>query len=66
MPMPTNDADILDWLEVEGFANSPIVLVYRGSLKMVRAHRGATGDARYDQIRETIPEATLDGASRCS
>ena len=61
MPMPTNDADILDWLEAEGFANSPIVLIYRGSLKMVSRTSGATGNARYDQIRETIPEATLDG-----
>ena len=61
MPMPTNDADILDWLEDEGFADYPIVLVYRGSLKMVSRTSGATGDARCDQIRETMPEATLDG-----
>ena len=60
MPMPTDDAGILDWLEDEGFKDSPIVLVYRGTLKMVSRTSGATGDARYDQIRETMPEVTLN------
>ena len=60
MPMPVGDADILDWLEDEGFQGCPVVLIYRGSLKMVSRTSGATGNARYDKIREEAPAATLD------
>lgn len=60
MPIPVGDADILDWLEDEGFQDCPVVLIYRGSLKMVSRTSGAAGNARYDRIRETVPAATLD------
>ena len=60
MQMPVGDAEILDWLEDQGFQDCPVILIYRGSLKMVSRASGAAGDARTDNIRETVPAATLD------
>ena len=59
IPVPTNAGAILEWLENNGFADRPIVAVYRDAKEMVTRLCGIHDSARRDAIRDKEPTATV-------
>ncbi len=59
IPIPTEAAVILEWLEDNGFADCPIVIVYRNAKEMVTRRFGIQDSARSDVIRDQEPTATV-------
>ena len=61
MRIPVADPNaILEWLEDNGLASCPIVIVYKDSKKMVTRRNGIKDDVRIDPIRDRQPSATLE------
>ncbi len=59
MPMPTDPAAILEWLDDQDLGGYPIVMVYRKSKLMVTRRSGIKDRAMTDPIRDQKPSATL-------
>lgn len=55
----SNPAEILDWLENNGFGQCAVILIYRDQKLMVTRKAGIASEARPDVIRDTPPTATL-------
>ena len=59
--LPTESADVGDWISDNNLGNQPVIVAYRKSLKMATRRSGIEGhDAYYDQIRNTKPKATIE------
>ncbi len=59
IPIPTEAAVILEWLEDNEYADCPIVIVYRNAKEMVTRRFGIHDSARRDVIRDQEPTATV-------
>ena len=59
IPIPTEAAAILEWLEDHGLADRPMVAVYRKRKEMVTRRFGTEASARSDVIRDQEPVATV-------
>ena len=59
IPIPTDAAAILEWLEDHGLADCPMVAVYRNAKEMVTRRFGIEDLARSDAIRDQEPSATV-------
>lgn len=58
--IPTEAAEILEWLDDHGLAACPIVTVYRDAKRMVTRRFGIDDSARSDVIRDQEPSATVE------
>lgn len=59
IPVPREPAVVLEWLEDQGLAACPTVIVYRNAKQMVTRKFGIRDWARSDAIRDQEPLATL-------
>ena len=59
IPIPTEAAEVLEWLEDQGLAGCPTVAVYRSAKTMVTRRFGIEDSAYSDAIRDHEPTATL-------
>ena len=58
--LPTESAEIGDWISDNNLGNQPVIVVYRSSLKMATRRSGIEDNAYYDRIRNIEPKATMD------
>ena len=58
--LPTESDEIGDWISDNDLGNQPVIVVYRGKLKMVTRRSGIEDQAYYDQIRSKKPKATIE------
>ena len=59
IPIPTEVAAIMEWLEDQELAACPMVHVYRNAKQMVTRKFGIEDSARNDAIRDQEPSATV-------
>ena len=57
--LPTESAEIGDWISDNDLGNQPVIIVYRNSLQMATRRSGIEDHAYYDRIRNTKPKATV-------
>ena len=58
--LPTEPAEVGDWISDKNLGNQPVIVIYRKSLKMATRRSGIEGHAYYDRIRSTKPKATIE------
>ena len=57
--LPTESAEIGDWISDNDLGDQPVIVVYRDSLKMATRRSGIEDHAHYDRIRNAKPKATM-------
>ncbi|MYB37485.1 MAG: hypothetical protein F4Y26_08905 [Gammaproteobacteria bacterium] len=58
--IPTTPNALLEWLDDNGFADCPVVTVYRDAKEMVTRRHGIHSDPESDRIRDQEPMATTE------
>lgn len=56
---PCKDAEIINWLEDNGFEQAPIVIAHKGTMKMSIRRCGIADDAIHEVIRDKPPKLTI-------
>ena len=58
--LPGDENAILDWLEDNNLADSPVAILWRETRQLAVRRAGPSDVAQYEDVRETPPEATLE------
>jgi len=60
MSLPVEPDAIPDWLEDNGFVGVPVVMVYRGTRKIINLRAGIKGDSALDTLRNQKTATTTE------